>query len=72
MTFEDLFPNLHHWAESDGEIRMGHTGNYGSLVTCLDEGGIVYESPSDVTDLQKALELAEAAIGEWLDEHEVG
>ncbi|MBO0932097.1 hypothetical protein [Fibrella aquatilis] len=69
MTFEDLFPNLAHWAESDGEIQMGSTGNLGHLVSCIDEGGVVYESPADVTDLQEALELAEAAIGEWLDEN---
>ena len=69
MTFEDLFPNLHQWADSGSEIKMGSTGNHGHLVTCVDEGGMVYESPAEVTDLQKALELAEAAIGDWLDEN---
>ena len=70
MTFEDLFPNLAQWAESGNEIQLGTNADKQSLVTCIDEGGSVYESPTEITDLQRALELAEAAIGEWLDENE--
>jgi hypothetical protein len=72
MTFEDLFPNLHRWVDLGNELRLGQESAYdaGSLVSCFDEGGTVYESPADETDLQHALELAEAAIGEWLDEND--
>ena len=70
MTFEDLFPNLHYWAESGDQIQLGTDYDNHSLVTCINEGGTVYQSPAEVTDLQKALELAEAAIGEWIDDNE--
>ena len=70
MTFEDLFPSLAYWAESGDQIQLGTDADNDSLVTCLNQGGTVYQSPPEVTDLQKALELAEAAIGEWLDENE--
>ena len=70
MTFDDLFPNLAYWAESGNQIQLGTNADNHSLVACLDTGGTVYESPAEVTDLQQALELAEAAIGEWLDENE--
>lgn len=69
MTFDDLFPNLAYWAESGDQIQLGTDAGTDSLVTCLNTGGTVYESPAEITDLQKALELAEAAIGEWLDEN---
>jgi hypothetical protein len=68
MTFEDLFPNLYRWVDMGNEFRLGQDSVHyvGSLVSCFDEGGTVYEAPADETDLQQALELAEAAIGEWL------
>jgi hypothetical protein len=70
MTFEDLFPNLAYWADMGNQIQIGADANTASLVTCTDMGGTVYESPAEINDLQRALELAEAAIAEWVDENE--
>ncbi len=69
MTFDDLFPNLAAWVDMGNEIQIGNS-DAGTLIACIDDGGVVYETPTDITDFQKALELAEAAIGEWLDENE--
>ena len=71
MTFQDLFPCLHRWVEMDGKVEIGYDsmGYSDSLVMCHDEGGTVYMSPSEVTDIQRALELADAAIREWINEH---
>ncbi len=73
MTFEDLFPNLYRWIDLGNEVRLGQNSTYDDqvLVSCFDEGGTVYESSADETDLQEAMEGAEAAIGEWLDENDV-
>lgn len=72
MTFEDLFPNLYRWVDMGNELRLGQDSMYYAqgLVHCFDEGGTVYESPADQTDIQHALEGAEAAIGQWLDEND--
>ncbi|MEZ0484567.1 hypothetical protein [Fibrella aquatica] len=71
MTFADLFPNLHRWVELGGRVEIGYDvmGYSASLVMCHDEGGTIYMSPPDIRDVQKALELAEAAIGECLKEN---
>lgn len=70
MTFQDLFPHLHRWVELDGKVEIGYDvmGYTSSLAMCHDEGGTVYMSPSEVTDIQQALELADAAIREWIEE----
>lgn len=71
MTFKDLFPYLHRWAELGNEVRLGQDSMYSSqaLVSCFDEGGTIYESPSDVNDIQQALELADAAIRKWMEKN---
>lgn len=71
MTFAHLFPHLHRWVELDGKVEIGYDimGYSNSLVMCHDEGGTVYMSPADVTDIQPALELADAAIRDWLKDN---
>jgi hypothetical protein len=73
-TFKGSFPNLHRWVELDGKVEIGYDvmGYTNSLVMCHDEGGTVYMSPSEVTDIQQALELADATIREWMDENMPG
>lgn len=70
-TFRHLFPYLHRWVELDGKVEIGYDvmGYSHSLVMCHDEGGTVYMSPPDITDIQQALELANTAIRVWLEEH---
>jgi|GEM_PF-1741769 len=67
-SFEMLFPYLYRWVDLGNELRMGQDYNSDSLVQCFDEGGTIYQSPPDVNDLQQALELADAAIHDWLAE----
>lgn len=69
MTFDDLFPNLAAWAELGYELHINHPQTK-ALIQCETEGTIVYQSPPDTRDLQRALTLADAALGEWLDENE--
>lgn len=69
MTFEQLYPNLAPWAELGHEIQINNPGAR-TLIVCLAEGAPIYQSPTDLKDVQKALYLAEAAVGEWIDENE--
>lgn len=71
MTFADLFPHLHRWVELDGKVEIDYDsmGYSHSLVMCHDEGGTVYMSPASVTDVQQALDLADAAIRDWLKDN---
>lgn len=71
VTFGHLFPCLHRWVESGNEVRLGQDSMYysRSLVYCFDEGGTIYESPPEVNDIQQALQLADAAIHDWLEDN---
>lgn len=69
MTFDDLFPNLAAWAELGYELHINHPQSK-ALIQGVVDGSPVYQSPPDTRDLQQALTLADAALGEWLDENE--
>lgn len=70
-TFGQLFPCLHRWVELGNEVRLGQDSMHysQSLVHCFDEGGTIYESPADLNDLEQALQLADAAIRDWLEDN---
>lgn len=69
MSFFKSYPHLHRWIEIEGTIEIGSDYNRSGLLVCSNEGGEVYESPDDVTDLDTALDLADAAIHDWLAEN---
>ena len=70
-TFEHLFPYLYRWVDLGNEVRLGQDAMYysTSLVQCFDEGGTIYQSPSDIDNIEEALQLADAAIHDWMEEN---
>ncbi|MCA0232188.1 MAG: hypothetical protein LCH91_17090 [Bacteroidetes bacterium] len=70
MSLEKAYPYLYRWAEMYGRVEFGQLDNTNSLVVCIDEGGMVFESPDKVKDLEAALKMAEEAIYEWFEEND--
>jgi len=67
MSLQKAYPYLYRWAETYGTIEFGHLQHSEALVRCVDETGVVFESPTKVKDLEAALKMAEEAIYEWFE-----
>ncbi|OGL76273.1 hypothetical protein A3E97_05075 [Candidatus Uhrbacteria bacterium RIFCSPHIGHO2_12_FULL_47_12] len=66
--FARKYPNIAGWAE-DGTIEIGHAEWGDSFIRIMDEGGMVWEGKEKYATLDEALQDAEGAIAEWLEEN---
>mgnify|MGYP001570665358 CR=1 FL=1 len=53
----------------DGSIEIGHAHYGESFIKIFDEGGTVWEGKEKYATLDEALQDAEKAIAEWLEEN---
>lgn len=67
MGLEKAYTYLYRWAASYGTVEFGQLDGTDGLVRCMDEGGIIFESPAKVKDLETALKMANEAIYEWFE-----
>ncbi|MFN8343622.1 MAG: hypothetical protein U0X91_01380 [Spirosomataceae bacterium] len=67
MSLQKAYPYLYRWAETYGSVEFGQLGESESPVRCIDEGGVVFEAPAKVKDLETALKMADEAIYEWFE-----
>lgn len=68
MGFQKAYPYLHRFVEIGGTVRIGEDYNTEGLIHCYDEGGTVYESPANLTDIDEALANANKGIKKWMKE----
>ena len=67
--FAEAYPNIAHWIEVQGWIEIGQDVYSRSLVRCLDEGGMIWESDSKHKTIDEALRALEEALVELLKEY---
>ena len=65
-AFTEAYPKITQWIEERGWIEVGTDEHSTSLVRCLDEGGMVWESPNSQNDLDEALRSLEKELQQWL------
>ncbi len=65
-AFTEAYPNIAHWVEARGWIEVGADEHSSSLIRCLDEGGMVWESPNSQHDIDEALQSLEKELQQWL------
>ena len=66
--FSKKYPNIAVWVE-DGTIEIGRKDWGGSFIGVYDEGGTVWEGKRKYASLDEALQDAEQAVAEWLEEN---
>ena len=67
--FSKAYPNIAHWIDVQGWIEIGQDVYSHSLVRCLDEGGMIWESDSKHKTIDEALQALEEALVELLEEY---
>jgi hypothetical protein len=67
-SFATHYPNISGWIRG-GWIEIGRDGHSTSLIRVMDEGGLVWEGGTRHRSMDKILDEAERAIGEWLEEN---
>jgi hypothetical protein len=65
-SFTEAYPNITQWIEERGWIEVGADEHSNSLIRCLDEGGMVWESSDSQHELDEALQSLEKSLQEWL------
>ncbi|MBE7554036.1 MAG: hypothetical protein HS126_23480 [Anaerolineales bacterium] len=68
QAFEVAYPNLTRWVDAYGWLEIGADEYSPSLIRILDPGGMVWESEEDYSSLDEALQAADSAIADWLEE----
>ena len=69
LAFEEHYPHISRWIEVQGWIELGQDEYSDSLVRCLDPGGMVWESQTDHTTLNTALQALETELERILEEY---
>jgi hypothetical protein len=67
--FADAYPNIAQWIEVQGWIEIGEDEYSDSLVRCLDQGGMIWESRDIHKSIDDALQALEEALEELLTEY---
>ena len=62
LGFEELYPHIARWVDVQGWVEIGQDDDSHSLVRCLDPGGMVWESTSQHTTVNTALQALEADL----------
>jgi hypothetical protein len=66
--FEQAYPRIAQWIATQGWIEMGEDENSDSLVRCLDEGGLVWESSGEQNSIDATLRALEEELVDQMDE----
>ena len=67
--FATAYPTIAHWIEVQGWIEIGQDEYSSSLVRCLDEGGMVWESNEKHQTIDEALQALEEALVVWFEQN---
>ena len=62
--FSKACPNIAHWVEACGWIKIGQDEYSTSLVRALDEGGMAWESSDDHETVDEAWQALEIELAE--------
>ena len=66
--FAEAYPNIVYWVDAQGWLEIGQDENSRSLVRCLDEGGMVWESTRQHPTVDEALQALEKVLEKLLEE----
>ena len=70
-SFEETYPNIASWVESQGWIEIGYQNDYNdSFIRALDEGGMVWEGKKRYKTLDEAMQDLEKGLAKWVEENE--
>lgn len=69
QKFSEIFPNIHQWVDQGDTVELGWEENTDSLVRALDEGGLVWESPDNLS-LDEALQRLDNFLEKYFEENE--
>ena len=67
-SFSNTYPNIVTWTELYGWIEIGDDTNSAAFIRVLDEGGTVWESTTQPTSLDEALQELEDALDKIIAE----
>ncbi len=68
--FDQQYPHLSAWIlGGDGWIELGQDDFSRSQVRILDIGGMIWESDQRFETVAQALEAAERALAQWIEEN---
>ena len=68
-SFEESYPNITNWVESQGRIELGQDEYSSSLVRALDIGGMVWEGSACYATLDEAFDALDTALAEWSEKN---
>ena len=69
QKFSETFPNIHHWVDQGDIVEIGWEENTDSLVRALDEGGLVWGSPDNLS-IDEALQKLDNFLKKYFEENE--
>ncbi len=67
-SFEAKYPHTARWVEAFGWVEIGFDGMSSSFVRALDEGGMIWEGKPQYSNVNKALQALETAVGRFMQE----
>ena len=67
--FDERFPTISEWVNSQGWIELGSDEHSGSMVRAIDTGGMVWEGKDQYKSIDAALQDLEKGLAEWLEEN---
>ena len=70
ISLSDNYPGLAEWVDDWGWVEIGGEEGSASLVRVIDEGGLVWESPDEIRDIDTSLHMAEEFIAKWIEENQ--
>jgi hypothetical protein len=64
--FEDTYPRISEWVTTQGWIEIGQIEGLPTFIMVLDEGGLVWQGKKKYKTLDKAFQVLEKGLAEWL------
>ena len=68
-SFAESYPTITRWVEEQGWIVIGTDEYSTSLVRALDQGGMVWESSSNLESIDEALKALEKELQDWFQKN---
>lgn len=65
-TFEESYPTVHRWTRKYGWIEIGPSEPYTSVLRAFNPDGLVWESGSQTTSVDRNLKLLDEYLEKWI------
>ena len=68
-SFEESYPNIANWVRLQGWIELGQDHYSSSLVSALDEGGMIWEGSAHYETAEEALDALETVLAHRMEQN---